>query len=48
VRAEYLDIAAREPERVRVIDAEASPETVRHLVQAEVAPFLIAAGALVP
>jgi dTMP kinase len=48
VRAEYLDIAAREPERVRVIDAEASPETVRHLVQAEVAPFLIAPGALVP
>ena len=48
VRAEYLDIAGREPERVRVIDAEVSPETVRHLVQAEVAPFLIAPGALVP
>jgi dTMP kinase len=48
VRVEYLDIAAREPERVRVIDAEASPETIRHLVQAEVAPFLIAPGALVP
>jgi dTMP kinase len=48
VRAEYLDIAAREPERVRVIDAEAGPETIRHLVQAEVAPFLIAPWALVP
>jgi len=48
VRAEYLETAGREPERVRVIDAEVSPETVRHLVQAEVAPFLIAPGALVP
>jgi len=48
VRAEYLDIAAREPERVRVFDAEASLETIRHLVHAEVAPFLIAPGALVP
>jgi dTMP kinase len=48
VRAAYLAIAAREPERVRVIDAEVSPETIRHLVQAEVAPFLIAPGALVP
>jgi dTMP kinase len=48
VRAAYLAIAAREPERVRVIDAEVSPGTIRHLVQAEVAPFLIAPGALVP
>jgi dTMP kinase len=44
VRAEYLAIAGREPERVRVIDAEAGPATVQVLVHAAVAPLLTTAG----
>jgi dTMP kinase len=41
VRAEYLAIAAREPERVRVIVAQADPATVAALVQAQLRPFLV-------
>jgi dTMP kinase len=41
VRAEYLDIAAREPERVRVIDAHADADTVAALLHAELRPFLV-------
>jgi dTMP kinase len=41
VRAEYLDIAGREPGRVRVIDAEAAPTTVQVLVHAAIAPLLV-------
>lgn len=44
VRAEYLAIAGREPERVRVIDAESTPATVQVLIHAAVAPLLTAAG----
>jgi len=40
VRAEYLAIAAREPERVRVIAAQADPATVAALVHAQLRPFL--------
>jgi len=41
VRAEYLAIAAREPERVRVIAAQADPATVAALVHAQLRPFLL-------
>jgi len=44
VRDGYLDIAAREPERVRVIDAHADPATVASLVHAELRPFLVGQG----
>ena len=44
VRAEYLDIAAREPERVRVIDAHADAATVAALLHAELRPFLVGRG----
>lgn len=44
VRAEYLAIAAREPERVRVIDAQADAATVTALVHAELRPFLAGLG----
>jgi dTMP kinase len=40
VRAEYLAIAVREPERVRVIAAQADPATVAALVHAQLRPFL--------
>jgi dTMP kinase len=41
VRAEYLAIAAREPERVRVIAAQPDPATVAALVHAQLRPFLL-------
>ncbi len=44
VRAEYLAIAGREPERVRVIDAEGAQAAVQHLVRAAIAPLLTATG----
>jgi dTMP kinase len=44
VRAEYLAIAGREPERVRVIDAEGAQAAVQRLVRAAIAPLLTAAG----
>jgi dTMP kinase len=44
VRAEYLDIAARDPERVRVIDAHADAATVAALIHAELRPFLMGRG----
>jgi dTMP kinase len=44
VRAEYLAIAAREPERVRVIDAQGDPVKVTGMVQAELQQFLAGLG----
>jgi dTMP kinase len=44
VRAEYLAIATREPERVRVIEAQGDPAKVTALVQAELRPFLAQFG----
>jgi dTMP kinase len=40
VRAEYLAIAAQEPERVRVIDAAQTVEDVRHSLRVEVEEFI--------
>jgi dTMP kinase len=40
VRAEYLAIARREPKRVRVIAANADPDTVAALVHAQLRPLL--------
>jgi dTMP kinase len=41
VRAGYLDIAAREPGRVRVIDAQADATTVAALLHAELRSLLV-------
>jgi dTMP kinase len=40
VRAEYLAIAAREPDRVKVIDAAQTVEDVRHSLRKEVEAFI--------
>jgi dTMP kinase len=40
VRAGYLALAAREPDRVKVVDASGSPELVEQLVWAQVAAVL--------
>jgi dTMP kinase len=39
VRLEYLAIAAREPDRVRIIDASAPPAGVRSAIEGELAAF---------
>ena len=39
VRRTYLDIAAREPGRVRVVDAGGSPPSVRAAIERELAAF---------
>jgi dTMP kinase len=44
VRAEYLAMAAQEPERIRVIDACADIPTVTALVHAQLRPFLAGRG----
>jgi dTMP kinase len=44
VREEYLAIAGREPERVRVVDAQADAATVATLMHAELRPFLVGLG----
>ncbi len=40
VRQAYLEAAARDPERLRVIDAAATPQEVKHRVQQAVREFL--------
>jgi dTMP kinase len=40
VRGAYLDIAAREPERVKIVDATQSPETVETEIQQVVNTFI--------
>jgi dTMP kinase len=44
VRAEYLAIAEREPERVRIIDARPDADAVAALVQAQLRPLLAELG----
>jgi dTMP kinase len=44
VRAEYLAMAAQEPQRIRVIDACADVPTVAALVHAQLRPFLAGRG----
>jgi dTMP kinase len=44
VRGAYLDLAAAEPERFRVVDGSGSVETTDELVRAAVEPMLLGAG----
>ena len=39
VRGAYLELAANEPERIRVIQADASPANVRESIESELAAF---------
>jgi dTMP kinase len=47
VRSSYLELAADEPERIRVIQAGASPESVRAAIESELAAFCARFGAQV-
>lgn len=44
VRTRFQDIARQEPERVRMISADADPDSVEQAIWAEVAPRILRAG----